>query len=480
MIPTSTKILLVEDSPGDARLIRELLSSAHGHRFSVECVGGLAAGLERLCDDGIDVVLLDLGLPDSRGFDTFAQVQALSPGIPIVVLTGTDDVELALRAVGAGAQDYLVKGKVDAEALSRTMRYAIERKRAEEALQASEMRFRSVAQSATDAIILADSGGRIFFWNHAAHNVFGYTEEEVLGNPLTMLMPERYRDAQAKELTRLASTGESNILGMTLELEGLRKDGGEFPLEMSVGTWEVGKGMCYVGIVRDITERKRAEDALRKSRQSLRNLAARLHAVREAERALVAREMHDELGQALTGLKMDVSWLMARLPKSRKPVVERLHSMVSLVDGMVETVRELSSRLRPAVLDDLGLAAAVEWEVHEFRSRADLKGELNLEAGELALERDRDTAVFRILQEALTNVARHAGASRVDVDLAVRDGEVVLEVKDDGRGITEDELASTESIGLIGMRERAMDLGGRVDIGRAAERGTVVKLRMPT
>ena len=214
------------------------------------------------------------------------------------------------------------------------------------------------------------------------------------------------------------------------------------------------------------------------SQERLRNLAARLHAVREEERTVIAREIHDQLGQALTGLKMDLAWLTRRLPEN-KPVKERAASMQALLESTVGSVRTLSTQLRPPILDDLGLEAAVEWQTTEFCRQSGIKCELELHIGERFVENQHATAAFRILQEALVNVARHAKADNVTVEIGFAGETLHLSVSDDGCGIADATLSSSHSIGLIGMRERAAALGGEVNIGRSPSGGTHVTLELP-
>lgn len=237
----------------------------------------------------------------------------------------------------------------------------------------------------------------------------------------------------------------------------------------------VGARAMYV----DLTERKRAEDNLKRSRRQLRRLAARLEAIREEERTLVGREIHDELGQALTGLKMDVAWIGKRLTDRQRELAERAESMSSLVDQTIETVRELSARLRPAVLDDLGLREAVEWQAQDFSRRFGIECRASLGEGDLRLAAEQKTAVFRILQETLTNVLRHADAASVEVRLGMAGRRLVLEVTDDGRGIAPEEVARETSLGILGMRERAEMLGGSISVGPAEGGGTRVALEIP-
>jgi PAS domain S-box-containing protein len=224
---------------------------------------------------------------------------------------------------------------------------------------------------------------------------------------------------------------------------------------------------------------QRAERLLLESSERLRNLAARLQAVREEERTMMAREIHDELGQTLTGLRIDLAWVLKHLPDRNGELMERMRSAMTLVDRALITVRRISHDLRPAMLDDLGLDAAIEWQAEEFARRTGCECKLNLRAGKIGMDNERDTGIFRVLQEALTNVSRHAAATRVKVSLRIRNGMLVLEVSDNGRGISRKALHSSESIGLIGMRERANSLGGRVQIARQRRGGTKVCLEIP-
>jgi len=229
-------------------------------------------------------------------------------------------------------------------------------------------------------------------------------------------------------------------------------------------------------------ERMRARDELRNSREQLRALAAHLQSIREEERKRITREIHDEMGQSLTGLKMDLAWIRVRLqagevPANRQPVLDKLNMMGAVLDGTANLVRKLCTELRPGILDDLGLTAALEWQAREFERRTSIKCRTKLELGELTVDSERSTALFRIFQEILTNVARHAKADRVEVSLKPVGRVVLLEVTDNGRGISESEKAGLKSLGLLGMRERAHILGGQVEFNGAPGKGTTVSVR---
>jgi two-component system CheB/CheR fusion protein len=218
----------------------------------------------------------------------------------------------------------------------------------------------------------------------------------------------------------------------------------------------------------------------REKRAELHALAARLHAVREEERTRLAREIHDELSGNLTALKMDLSLLPDRVAKDRNLFLEKLSSMSELIDRILDRVHTIVTELRPVVLDKLGLVAAMEWQAREFQERSGIACETHLPVEEIRLDRDQATAVFRIFQEALTNVARHADARKVMVDLKREAGSLVLEVRDNGKGIDEVKIFDRGSMGLMGMRERAIAFGGTIEVTALPDRGTCVTVRIPT
>jgi PAS domain S-box-containing protein len=246
-----------------------------------------------------------------------------------------------------------------------------------------------------------------------------------------------------------------------------------------------GQPVTMIATAQDITERKRFEEQLRTSREQLRALSAHLQSVREEERVNIAREVHDELGQVLTALKMDLSLLNYKLLESsavipRRMLFDEIKSMTTLVDATIQSVRKIVTELRPEVLDHLGLKASIEWQAQEFQTRTGLLCNLesNLESFDVE-DRDCATAVFRILQETLTNVVRHSNATRVDVLLKEEGDSLILQVKDNGRGITENEVSNAKSFGILGIRERALLLGGEVEIRGDAGIGTIVTVEIP-
>ena len=231
-------------------------------------------------------------------------------------------------------------------------------------------------------------------------------------------------------------------------------------------------------LARQISERMIVEERLKQSEEKLRRLAAYLVSVREEERTHIAREIHDELGQVLTGLKMDVSWLAQRLDAKQKALLGKTQSMCGLIDSAIGTVRKIASGLRPEILDQMGLVAAINWQAKDFQKRTGIRCRVDVPPEGIKLDLERSTTTFRIFQEILTNVARHAHASRVDVKFALTDAQMTLEVADNGVGIPDAKL-NGKSLGLLGIQERALHFNGDVTINGAAGQGTRVTVSIP-
>ena len=344
----------------------------------------------------------------------------------------------------------------------------------------SALQLLGIVQSAMDAIITVDERHRIVLFNAAAERAFICPASEALGSELDRFIPERLRGAHRSHLDRFMDTGETTRrMGNERVLYGLRTNGEEFPVEASISRAATGKQMLLTVILRDITDRKRAQTALEESNRKLYELYGAMHDVREAERMRIARELHDELAQWLTALKMDVAWLSGRLPRTEQLLIDKAERMKHLVDTMVGSVRRIASDLRPAMLDDLGLTPAVEHLVHEFSQRTGIVVTLDLDAGTTDFKDPLVTAVYRMVQEALTNVARHSQATTVRVSVDAAGERLKVAVEDDGKGIDADALNKEKSYGLLGIRERARTLGGKAGIRRGAPRGTVVEIDIP-
>jgi PAS domain S-box-containing protein len=349
-------------------------------------------------------------------------------------------------------------------------------------IEASDARLASIVDSAMDAIITVDGAQNIVLFNGAAESVFGVKREEALGTKLDRFLPARFRAGHHAHVEAFGRTGVTGRrMGDTTTLWALRADGSEFPIEASISQAEEDGKHFYTVILRDVTLRKRAEDALRAQQQELRELSARVLEAREEEKTRIARELHDELGQMLTALKMDLAWLAERLPAGDAALAGRAAEMRGLLEDTVGATRRISADLRPLMLDDLGLAEAADWLVRDFARRSGVACEMRMAAPEAlqAVPKNLATALYRAVQESLTNIARHSGAKRAWVMFAVENGGLQVEVEDDGRGISGEDLGKPRSLGLKGMRERFAYFGGSLDISSPARGGTRVRIQVP-
>ncbi len=405
---------------------------------------------------------------------------------PLLAL-GAVGALLAILAANAGWHAGLMQGvaaslgaAITGLAIALLYRQTGQRQAADLALRSAEARVAGVVESAMDAIVTVDENQRIVLFNAAAEEVFRYPRRSVLGQTLEMLMPERLRDSHREHIRRFGTTGvTSRRMGDQTVLVGLRAGGEEFPIEASISQHSEDGRKFFTVILRDVTERIRADAELRRSRDELREFAAAASSVREQEKSRVARELHDELAQALTALKMDVNWLKERLPAGQPALASKLESMQTMLDTTVKATRRISSELRPLMLDDLGLIPAAEWLVNNFTQRTGIQCAFTVDPPDLALQDPHATAIFRILQESLTNVTRHAHASRVDITLDGGDGELTLRVRDDGCGFAAGDPRKPNSYGLVGLRERAYLLDGEITVDTAPGKGATIEVRIP-
>ena len=360
------------------------------------------------------------------------------------------------------------------------MRAEAEAVRMQTVLDATEARLAAIVDSAMDAIVTVDESQHVVFFNRAAEQVFRCRREDVLGTSLDRFLPARFRAAHHGHIEQFSRNGvTSRRMGDDTTLWGLRAGTGEeFPIEASISQATEGKRRFFTVILRDITVRKQAEDALKRSEHELRELSARVLEAREEEKTHIARELHDELGQMLTALKMDLASLREAPPDKRD---ERMQEMGRLLDQTVTATRRISADLRPLMLDDLGLADAAQWLVEDFAKHSGITCHIEMSGSDAleGLSKSVSTAVYRTIQESLTNIGRHSGAKSAWVAFAAQNGWIDIAVEDDGRGIAPEDLDKARSLGLKGMRERIAYLGGSLEIVRAARGGTRLRARLP-
>lgn len=323
-----------------------------------------------------------------------------------------------------------------------------------------------------DGIIAVDGSQRIVIYNPAAERIFGWTAAEIMGQPLARLVPQPQRGAHEALVRQFGRSGKpSRRMGEGRVVSALRKNGQEFPIDASISHVQTEDGELYTVMVRDVTERVQA-------REELAQMAAEASMVREQEQARIARELHDDLAQSLAALKMDLSSLAEEVAPMPDDLRGRVKRMTEMVDASVTATRRIAADLRPRVLDDLGLSAAIEWLANAFTNRTGVPCSVDLE-GDLDLPEPYATGCFRIVQESLTNAAKHARAHHVAVRAALGASELVLQVVDDGVGFDTTQPRKQMSLGLAGLRERAHLLKGEVQVTSHPGQGTRVEVRIP-
>jgi PAS domain S-box-containing protein len=354
------------------------------------------------------------------------------------------------------------------------MTHIAERKLAKEVLRQSEDSLRLIIDTIPTMAWTVRPDGAVDFVNQRWLDYTGLSLEEEIKQPTRVVHPEDLPRVMERWLGDMAA-GEPSADEMRLR----QADGAYrwFLVRTVPLRDKSGAIVKWFATSTEIEDRKQAEDALQYSLEELRALAARLQSVREEERTRLAREIHDELGQALTGIMLESASLICELPRDAKQQSNRAELIMKLADETIQTVRRISTELRPGILDDLGLMAAVEWAAEEFQSRTGIDCRLDLPVDDIVIDRERATALFRILQETLTNVARHSHATQVNVRLAKEEGSLILEVHDNGKGISKEELSAGRSLGILGMRERALILGGGLAISGAPGQGTTIEVR---
>jgi two-component system sensor histidine kinase UhpB len=478
------KILIIEDdlifADEAARILRSLGYSV----TTLPTVGKRA--LSRVGKENPNLVLINIKAGDrSQGIE---MARSISEGldIPVILIGARSEIKMIKTALKKLPCGYLLK-PVDESNLEMAIemalaRHSLEKKsrdRTRKALSESEERYQHLVDNISEGIIIQDKNGIMTSANEKFLAMTGYKREEVIGRPITELLGEGWLRKDEGLKTR-----GNEARWKSVELAWRRKDGKRvYTILSQKPLYDVrGRFQGSVAVLTDITDRRDVEMELRRSHEELRNLSQHIQSVREKESKRIAGEIHDELGQQLTALKMDLSWLSYRVSyyeKNREKIIEKISMMSDLIDKTIQTVQKISAELRPGLLDDLGLVPAIEWLAQDFQNRTNIICKVHFSCDEIELDPDCSTAVYRISQEALTNVARHAKASRVDIFLKQKDGTLVLEISDNGRGIRDNEIYAPTSLGLMGMRERARPFGGELIIIGTPKKGTTLMLSLP-
>lgn len=358
----------------------------------------------------------------------------------------------------------------------------------------SELKFRSVVESARDGIITVDSSGRVVALNKGAEAMFGCGRAELLGKNFTRLLPPARRTPARQVLAKAVDGGRTRVLEKPIEARAVRRDGTEFPIELNVAVWRTRDGAFLTGIVRDITERKEAELALRESRQhyirlfeeakamqeKLRRLSNKVMTAQEEERKHISRELHDEIGQTLTAANVSIA-MLRKHAESDPDFARKVENAQTLLEQSMDMVHRFARELRPSMLDHLGPFAALQSYVKSYTKRTGLHVELQNTAKLDGLDPNQGTVLYRVAQESLTNVFKHAAATRVTIRLSQQAGKVRMEIADNGRGATRilEDAGAGQRIGVLGMQERVRLASGEFSIRSAPKRGTTVRVLLP-
>ena len=458
------------------------ITNVDGHAPFMNSGGRKMLGIGET-EDIADLELNDF-LPEQAG------KQYREEALPLMLIDGVwagenklrhrDGTELTVSQVMIAHRNK--EGKV--EYLSAIMRDITGQKQAEQALRRSEERYRALYEDNPSMYFTVDANGTVLSVNRYGAEKIGYRVKELVGKPVLDVF---HKDDRATVVERLRTCLQAPDKVVEWEFRKVRKDGSLIWVKQYVRVVHDSNGKPVVLIVcDDITERKKAEAEIHKlnsdlneSSQQMRRLATHLQKVRELERKRIALEIHDELGQQLTNLKFQLKRCSDEVAKSNPEAKDKTEALGVLVGEMMNTVRRIATDLRPGVLDEFGLVAAIEWQLREFTKNTRINVSLNKTMDEVQIDEDRATAVFRIFQETLTNIARHAEATEINVALDCRDSLFVLKVHDNGKGVTEKQLRNSRSLGVLGMRERAAIFGGTLVITGVEGAGTKAMLEMP-
>ncbi len=484
-MPKKLDILLLEDVASDAELTEYELRKA-GIDFILRRVETRDDFLEELDKQPPDLILADYSLPAFDGLSALALIQGRRLEVPFILVSGAMGEEVAVDSLKQGATDYVLKQNLarlgaSVERALREFEERRQRRQAEERLRESEERFRTLFETAGSFISVASPEGLILEFNREAERITGWRREEVLGRGfLGVAVPEAYQEEIKADMQKVLAGQATRAYEMPLKL----RDGGERAFLWNVNRL-LGKGGEVLGVMavgQDITKRKEAEVNLRESEQKLRLLASQILTAQENERKRISRELHDELGQSLTILKLNLRATSRQLQEPLE-VKEELGNLSLYLDEVIDKVRRLSRALSPAILEDLGLVPALQYLVNEFSKYYDINHHFALPNLDHLFDKESQIIIFRIFQEALTNIAKHAQATEVRLVIMESEGMALFEVEDNGQGFAVSEILGSPSmergLGLAALDERAKMLGGSLRIWSRQGLGTRITCTVP-
>ena len=490
------RVLLVEDSQDDAELVLASLIEG-GFDTSLTRVETEEEMSRALSSGDWDVLISDFNLPRFGAVSALSVLRETGKDIPFIIVSGCIGEESAVSLMKEGCSDFVMKDGLArlSPAIGRELKEAAarrEHRRAQEALRENEKLLKGITSSLGEGVIVLNDRCRLVFMNREAERLLGWTALELMDRDVHGVIRSLNQDGRM--LAEPYFYWSPDLLlknGMLRTEEDVfwRKDGSLMPVSVVASAMvEEGKAVAAVIAFQDITERKQAEWESIESGKRLRELTAYFEQAREEERTRIARELHDELGQMLMGIKLDAKWLESSLPQTLPGVSDKMASMFGLIDETVDAMRRIAADLRPVMLDDLGLVAAVEWLAEEFARRTGIAVSCKFDVCEpgccideedYMLDKALSTVAFRIVQECLTNIARHAKAGKVEILFRCSKDTLMLQVIDDGRGMPETHETRRKSFGILGMQERARGVGGRVEFFSKPGEGVCVEVSLP-
>ncbi len=464
------RILIVEDQVIIGLDLRMMLEGL-GYQIT-DIVGSGEECIESVRKEKPDLVLMDIMLSGEIDGIFTAELINREFDVPIIYLTAHSDENSLVRANLTEPYGYIVK-PIDEKYLYSAIEIALHRFKLDRELKKSEIKYRTLFEQSLDPIFICDEKEIIIDANQAMIDLFGYPLDYIIGNKVEQFFESG--DDYSRFFKEVRDNGSVSNFGTRLVCNNSRTI--DVQMTLRLYDYERLKG-GYQGIIRDITQYKLYFEELIYSRQELRNLTAHIESLREKERTDIAREIHDVLGQHLTALRLDLSWIRKKLKSEDRELIDKTSAMDGIINEIIMTVRRLSSSLRPGILDDLGLTAAIEWQAEEFRKRTGYNCSVVCE--EISgLPEDKSVALFRILQESLTNIIKHACASQVMISLARKTDQVVLTIQDNGKGLCHNDIRTKGSYGIIGMRERVKSFSGTLSIDGKDGAGTIVTVVLP-
>ena len=497
-MPNKGSILAIDDTEASLKVLTDILKEA-GYQVRSALSGKLA--LLSAAHLPPDLVLLDIRMPDMDGFEVCRQLKARAEtrDVPVIFISALSDTGEKVRGFKLGAVDYVIKPYQRDELLARVATHiSLRRMQLQVNVQNEELRqYRTQLEALVDqrtaelqdsnrklqlmtftldqvseAAYLTDGEGAIFYVNQEACRAHGRSAEELCRMTVLDIDPDFSADKIAAGWKALLTSG-----AITMETRHIRRDGSIYPVEIHANAIRIEDRDFALSLARDITERKEAEQRLRESFAQLRELTSRRESDREEERKRIAHELHDELGQCLTALRIGIGTLRYRQGQGDAWLDERLAALTAQVDDTIQVVRNVATMLRPPALE-MGIGPALDWLANQFRQTTGLACVVHSSADLRIPCEEVSIAMYRIVQEALTNVARHAQATTVNIAIQLDATAWQLDISDDGTGFRAG-ATQTKSLGLLGMRERAQQLGGELLVESAFGQGTRISVRIP-